>query len=40
MPITVKDELPAIVKLRQENVFVMHKSRAKTQEIRTKRLAI
>ncbi|CAH9052053.1 Homoserine O-succinyltransferase [Pseudoalteromonas holothuriae] len=40
MPITVKDELPAIVHLRQENVFVMPKSRAKTQEIRPMRLAI
>ncbi|MBQ4844969.1 homoserine O-succinyltransferase [Pseudoalteromonas sp. MMG005] len=40
MPITVKDELPAIVQLRQENVFVMPKSRAKSQEIRPMRLAI
>jgi len=40
MPITVKDELPAIARLRQENVFVMPKSRAKTQEIRPMRLAI
>ncbi|OHU86500.1 MULTISPECIES: homoserine O-succinyltransferase [Pseudoalteromonas] len=40
MPITVKDELPAIVRLRQENVFVMPKSRAQTQEIRPMRLAI
>ena len=29
MPITVKDELPAIAKLRQENVFVMPKSQRK-----------
>ena len=40
MPITVKDELPEIVQLRQENVFVMPKSRAKSQEIRPMRLAI
>ena len=40
MPITVKDELPAILQLRQENVFVMPKSRAKSQEIRPMRLAI
>ncbi|WP_404394414.1 homoserine O-succinyltransferase [Pseudoalteromonas phenolica] len=40
MPITVKDELPAIATLRQENVFVMPKSRARTQEIRPMRLAI
>jgi len=40
MPITVKDELPAIARLREENVFVMPKSRAKTQEIRPMRLAI
>jgi homoserine O-succinyltransferase len=40
MPITVKDELPAIARLRQENVFVMPKTRAKTQEIRPMRLAI
>ena len=40
MPITVRDQLPAIKTLRQENVFVMPKSRAKTQEIRPMRLAI
>jgi homoserine O-succinyltransferase/O-acetyltransferase len=40
MPITVTDELPAIARLRQENVFVMPKTRAKTQEIRPMRLAI
>lgn len=40
MPITVRDQLPAINALRQENVFVMPKSRAKTQEIRPMRLAI
>jgi homoserine O-succinyltransferase/O-acetyltransferase len=40
MPITVKDELPAIAQLRDENVFVMPKSRAKGQEIRPMRLAI
>ncbi len=40
MPITVKDELPAIARLRQENVFVMPKSRARSQEIRPMRLAI
>ncbi|GMM82966.1 homoserine O-succinyltransferase [Pseudoalteromonas sp. MTN2-4] len=40
MPITVKDELPAIATLRHENVFVMPKSRARTQEIRPMRLAI
>lgn len=40
MPITVRDQLPAINTLRQENVFVMPESRAKTQEIRPMRLAI
>ncbi|ESP95445.1 MULTISPECIES: homoserine O-succinyltransferase [Pseudoalteromonas] len=40
MPITVKDELPAIARLRHENVFVMPKSRAMSQEIRPMRLAI
>ena len=40
MPITVKDELPAIATLRHENVFVMPRSRARTQEIRPMRLAI
>ena len=40
MPITVKDALPAITALRQENVFVMPQSRARTQEIRPMRLAI
>ncbi len=40
MPITVKDKLPAIEALRNENVFVMPQSRAKTQEIRPMRLAI
>ena len=40
MPITVLDELPAIAQLRQENVFVMPKTRAKTQEIRPMQLAI
>ena len=40
MPITVEDELPAIARLRHENVFVMPKTRAKTQEIRPMRLAI
>ncbi|WP_105255663.1 homoserine O-succinyltransferase [Pseudoalteromonas sp. T1lg75] len=40
MPITVQDALPAISQLRQENVFVMPKSRASTQEIRPMRLAI
>ncbi|WP_440055526.1 homoserine O-succinyltransferase [Pseudoalteromonas sp. T1lg65] len=40
MPITVADALPAIARLRQENVFVMPQSRASTQEIRPMRLAI
>jgi homoserine O-succinyltransferase len=40
MPITVQDQLPAIAALRNENVFVMPQSRAKTQEIRPMRLAI
>ncbi len=40
MPITVQDELPAISHLRQENVFVIPKSRASTQEIRPMRLGI
>ncbi|HDZ9833871.1 TPA: homoserine O-succinyltransferase MetA [Yersinia enterocolitica] len=34
MPIRVPDELPAVSFLRNENVFVMTSSRAKTQEIR------
>ncbi|MCG5051219.1 homoserine O-succinyltransferase [Pectobacterium brasiliense] len=34
MPIRVPDELPAVNFLRNENVFVMMSSRAKTQEIR------
>ncbi|MBP2848632.1 homoserine O-acetyltransferase MetA [Dickeya oryzae] len=34
MPIRVPDELPAVSFLRNENVFVMASSRAKTQEIR------
>ncbi|EPF6560750.1 homoserine O-acetyltransferase MetA [Serratia marcescens] len=34
MPIRVPDELPAVNFLRDENVFVMTSSRAKTQEIR------
>ncbi|EKN3362354.1 homoserine O-succinyltransferase [Yersinia ruckeri] len=34
MPIRVPDELPAVSLLRNENVFVMTSSRAKTQEIR------
>ncbi|WP_323644471.1 homoserine O-acetyltransferase MetA [Pectobacterium versatile] len=34
MPIRVPDELPAVNFLRNENVFVMTSSRAKTQEIR------
>ena len=34
MPIRVPDELPAVNFLREENVFVMTSSRAKTQEIR------
>lgn len=40
MPITVRDQLPAIAALRNENVFVMPQSRAKSQEIRPMRLAI
>ncbi|MFY8274183.1 homoserine O-succinyltransferase [Pseudoalteromonas sp. SSDWG2] len=40
MPITVQDELPAISHLRDENVFVIPKSRASTQEIRPMRLGI
>lgn len=40
MPITVRDQLPAINALRQENVFVIPQSRAQTQEIRPMRLAI
>ena len=34
MPIRVPDDLPAVNFLRNENVFVMTSSRAKTQEIR------
>jgi homoserine O-succinyltransferase len=40
MPITVRDQLPAINTLRQENVFVMPHSRADSQAIRPMRLAI
>ncbi len=35
MPISVHDELSTVSFLRNENVFVMTSSRAKTQEIRS-----
>lgn len=35
MPIRVPDELPAVSFLRNENVFAMTSSRAKTQQIKT-----
>jgi len=40
MPIRVPDELPAVSFLRDENVFVMTSSRAKTQEIRPLKVLI
>lgn len=40
MPIRVPDELPAVNLLRNENVFVMTSSRAKTQEIRPLKVLI
>ncbi|NIG98417.1 MAG: homoserine O-succinyltransferase [Serratia symbiotica] len=40
MPIRVPDELPAVSFLRNENVFVMRSSRAKTQEIRPLKVLI
>ncbi len=40
MPIRVPDELPAVNFLRNENVFVMTSSRAKTQEIRPLKVLI
>jgi len=40
MPIRVPDELPAVNFLRNENVFVMASSRAKTQEIRPLKVLI
>ncbi len=40
MPIRVPDELPAVSFLRNENVFVMTSSRAKTQEITPQRYRI
>lgn len=40
MPIRVPDELPAVSFLRNENVFVMASSRAKTQEIRPLKVLI
>lgn len=40
MPITVKDFLPAIDILRKENIYVMPKTRAVTQEIRPIKIAI
>jgi len=40
MPIRVPDELPAVSFLRNENVFVMTSSRAKTQEIRPLKVLI
>lgn len=40
MPIRVPDELPAVCFLRNENVFVMTSSRAKSQEIRPLKVLI
>ncbi|ACS84260.1 homoserine O-acetyltransferase MetA [Musicola paradisiaca] len=40
MPIRVPDELPAVSFLRNENVFVMTSSRARTQEIRPLKVLI
>ena len=40
MPIKVKDGLPAISHLSQENIFVMTRSRAEHQDIRPLRIAI
>ncbi|MCT6867826.1 MAG: homoserine O-succinyltransferase, partial [Gilliamella apicola] len=38
MPICIPDSLPAVDVLRNENVFIMTSSRAKTQEIRPLKL--
>ncbi|MEI8632115.1 homoserine O-succinyltransferase [Vibrio sp. PP-XX7] len=40
MPIKIPDQLPAIDILHQENIFVMHESRASTQEIRPLKVLI
>ena len=40
MPLTLPDLLPAIELLKQENIFVMDTTRAKTQDIRPLRIAI
>lgn len=40
MPITIPDTLPAASVLQNENIFVMHDTRAKTQDIRPLRILI
>jgi homoserine O-succinyltransferase/O-acetyltransferase len=40
MPVNIPDNLPAIQTLTNENIFVMHQSRASKQDIRTLRIAI
>jgi homoserine O-succinyltransferase/O-acetyltransferase len=40
MPINIPDNLPAASVLREENIFVMHKSRADHQDIRPQRIVI
>ncbi|CAM3673039.1 Homoserine O-succinyltransferase [Vibrio aerogenes CECT 7868] len=40
MPIKIPDQLPAIDILKNENIFIMHESRASTQEIRPLKVLI
>lgn len=40
MPVNIPDTLPAIELLKEENIFVMHKSRAEHQDIRPLKIAI
>lgn len=40
MPLNIPDKLPAVDILRQENIFVMDNSKARTQDIRPLRIAV
>lgn len=40
MPVNIPDTLPAIELLKEENIFVMHKSKAEHQDIRPLRIAV
>ena len=40
MPLIIPKELPAYTALGQENVFVMHQQRAKSQQIRPLRILV